>query len=240
MQEAPPQPPAVEAEQPRSAPTRCPYCGTSATRGQDFCLNCGRRLMPHFRRPPNWRTTAALVALAVLAIGAGAGAAIGLTSGGHDKTPVQTTTTTTGAAATPPPAATPTAPAAPAPGATTPGKTGTQPAPSGGGTPGPTPGRPTTPAVPGGAVWPAGKTAYTVDLLETKSSKQAAAKAKAAIKKGIHAGVLQSDGYQTLPSGIYVVFAGQYRTPAQATSAANAYAKKGFGSAYGRLIQPRG
>jgi hypothetical protein len=89
-------------------------------------------------------------------------------------------------------------------------------------------------------VWPAGKTGYTVDLFETKSSKQAVAKAKGAIKKGIPAGVLQSDGYQTLPSGIYVVFAGNYKTAQQATSAANSYAKKGFGSAYGRLIQPRG
>jgi hypothetical protein len=94
--------------------------------------------------------------------------------------------------------------------------------------------------VPGGAVWPAGKTAYTVDLVETKSAKDAAAQAKAAIKRGIPAGVLQSDGYQTLPPGIYVVFAGQYKAAVQATAAANGYASKGFGNAYGRLIQPKG
>ena len=93
--------------------------------------------------------------------------------------------------------------------------------------------------MPGAAVWPPGKQAYTVDLFETPSSKEAKAKAKAAIAKGIPAGVLQSDGYQTLPPGLYVVFAGVYQTTAQARSAADGYAKKGFGSAYGRLIQPK-
>jgi hypothetical protein len=237
VQEAPPQPQAAEAPPPPEATERCSFCGTPAGPGQDFCLNCGRRLGPHYRKPPSWRTTAAIAGLAVLAIGGGVGAAIGLTSGGHDKTPVQTTTTTTGAAA---PAPAPTTPAVPAPGATTPGKTGTATAPQGGGVPGPTPGRPATPAVPGGAVWPAGTTAYTVDLLETRSAKDAVAEAKAAIKKGIPAGVLQSDGYQTLPAGIYVVFAGQYKAATQATAAANGYASKGFGNAYGRLIQPKG
>jgi hypothetical protein len=238
VQEAPPQPPSVEEQRASAAPERCPFCGTPAGPDQDFCLNCGRRLTPHYRRPPSWRRAAGIAAVAALAIGGGAGVAIGLTSGGHDKTPVQTTTTTTAAAAPPSPAATATTPPAPAPGATSPGKTGTQP--SGGTTPGPTPGKPTTPAVPGGAVWPSGKTGYTVDLLETKSSKQAVSKAKSAIKKDIPAGVLQSDGYQTLPPGIYVVFAGRYRTSQQATAAANSYAKKGFGSAYARLIQPKG
>ncbi len=88
-------------------------------------------------------------------------------------------------------------------------------------------------------MWPPGKQAYTADLLETPSAKEAKAKAKAAIKKGIPAGVLQSDAYQTLPPGLYVVFAGQYRTAKEATTAANLYAGKGFGNAYGRLIQPK-
>jgi hypothetical protein len=239
VQEAPPQPhPSEASPPPPSAPERCPFCGTPAEHGQDFCLNCGHRLAPHFRKPPGWRTTATIAASAVLAIGGGVGAAIGLTSGGHDKSPVQTTTTTTGAAAAAPAPAP--APAPAAPGVTTPGKTGTTPAPQAGGAPGPTPGKPTTPAVPGAAVWPPGKTAYTVDLLETRSKKDAAAKAKSAINKGIPAGVLQSDGYQTLPPGIYLVFAGQYKTAPQASAAANGYASRGFGNAYGRLIQPKG
>lgn len=179
-------------------------------------------------------------ALAVLLIGGGVGAAIGLTSGGHKKTPVETTTTTTGAAAPPPPATTAAPTTATPPAATTPGKPGaTTSTPQAGGAPGPTPGKPTTPAVPGAAVWPAGRTAYTVDLLETPSSKEASATTKKAIKNGIPAGILQSDGYQTLPPGLLVVFAGQYKTAQQASAAANAYAKKGFGSAYGRLIQPK-
>jgi hypothetical protein len=52
--------------------------------------------------------------------------------------------------------------------------------------------------------------------------------------------VLFSDFYKTLPSGLYVVFAGQFTTSQQATSAANTYARKGFGAAYARLIQPKG
>jgi hypothetical protein len=230
VQEAPPQPP------PAAAPERpaCPVCGTPADPGQDYCLSCGNRLTSRYRRPPSWRLVAGLAAAGVLAIGAGVGAAIGL-SGGHDKSPVQTTTTTTQGAA-PPPAPT----TAPPPAATAPAKPGTTPTAPGGTTPGPTPGKPATPAFPGAAVWPAGTRAYTVDLLETPTRKEASAEAKKAIKKGIPAGVLQSDGYSTLPPGLYVVFAGQYRTAAQARTAADRYAKNGFGSAYGRLIQPKG
>lgn len=221
---------ATQAPAPPS--TRCPSCGTPHDPGQDFCLNCGRRLTPHYRRPPSWKLVAGLTAAAVLAIGAGVGAAIGLSSGGHKKSPVQTTTTTTAAAAPPPAAApTPATPSTPStPTTSTPTKPSTAPT---------LPGKPTTPAFPGAAVWPAGTTAYTVDLLETPSSKEANKQAKAAIKKGIPAGVIQSDGYQTLPPALYVVFAGQYKTAPQAKAAADGYAKKGFGSAYGRLIQPK-
>jgi predicted nucleic acid-binding Zn ribbon protein len=235
VQEAPPQPPAATPPGgPAPQAERCPVCGTPTGPGQEFCLSCGNRLTPHYRRPPSWRLVAGLAAASVLAIGAGTGAAIGL-SGGHDKSPVHTTTTTTQGAA--PPAAP--APAPQAPTATTPAKPGTTATAPGGKAPSPTPGKPTTPAVPGAAVWPPGKEAYTVDLLETPSEKEAKAKAKAAIKKGIPAGVLQSDGYRTLPPGLYVVFAGQYRTSKEATTAANGYADKGFGSAYARLIQPK-
>jgi hypothetical protein len=232
VQEAPPKPPAA----PAPSRTTCPVCGTPADPGQEFCLSCGNRLTPHYRRPPSWRLVAAVAAGAVLAAGAAVGAAIGL-SGGHDKSPVQTTTTTTQAAA-PPPAPT-TAPPATTPTATTPAKPGTTTTAPGGTTPGPTPGKPVTPAFPGAAVWPAGTKGYTVDLLETPTKKEAIAEAKKAIKKGVPAGVLQSDGYRTLPPGLYVVFAGVYQTTAQARTAADGYAKKGFGSAYGRLIQPK-
>ena len=232
MQEAPPQPPAASPPGPPSAGERCAVCGTPAEQGQEFCLSCGNRLAAHYRRPPSWRLIAGVAAAAVVALGAGVGAAIGLSSGGHDKSPVQTTTTTTQGAA--PPAAPTTAPPVATPTATTPAKPGTvTTAPGAGGTPGPTPGKPTTPAIPGAAVWPPGKQAYT------PSSKEAKAKAKAAIAKGVPAGILQSNAYQTLPPGLYVVFAGQYATAKQATAAANGYASKGFGSAYGRLIQPK-
>jgi predicted nucleic acid-binding Zn ribbon protein len=234
VQEAPPQPPAAAAP----ARAACPVCGTPADPGQEFCLSCGNRVTQRYRRPPSWRLVAGALAAAVLAIGAAVGAAIGL-SGGHKQSPVETTTTTT-AAVTPPPAPTTAPPpAATTPTATTPAKPGTTATAPGATTPGPTPGKPTTPAFPGAAVWPAGTTAYTVDLLETPNQKEAKAEAKTAIAKGISAGVLQSDGYQTLPPGLYVVFAGQYKTPALARSAADGYAKKGFGSAYGRLIKPK-
>ena len=187
---------------------------------------------------------AGVAAAAVLAIGAGVGAAIGLSSGGHDKTPVQTTLTTQGAAAPapapPPTTSTPTTPTASTPATPTKPQTKTTP-PQAGGTPGPTPGKPSKPPpkIAGLANWPLTKTAYTADLFETPNPAEANKKAKAAVKKGIPAGVLLSDFYKTLPSGLYVVFAGQYSTSQQATAAANNYAKKGFGAAYARLIQPK-
>lgn len=225
-------------------------CGTPHEPGQEFCLSCGNRLTPHYRRPPSWRLVAGVAAAAVLAIGAGVGAAIGLSSGGHDKTPVQTTLTTQGAAApAPAPAPTASTPATPSlPTASTPvtpTKPGTKTTPpQAGGTPGPTPGKPSKPNKPqpkigGLATWPLTKTAYTADLFESPSPQEATKKAKAATKKGIPAGVLLSDFYKTLPSGLYVVFAGQYKTSQQATAAANGYAGKGFGAAYARLIQPK-
>src|SRR5437764_8184906 len=169
MQEAPPQPP--PAAPPAPAERRCGVCGTPHEPGQEFCLSCGNRLTPHYRRPPSWRLVATLAAAAVLAIGAGVGAAIGLSSGGHDKTPVQTTLTTEGAAAPAPapPASTlttPSTPTASTPTAATPTKPQTTPTQSGG-TPGPTPGKPKQPPKIGGlATWPLTKTGYTADLFE--------------------------------------------------------------------------
>jgi predicted nucleic acid-binding Zn ribbon protein len=241
VQEAPPKPPPGP---PAPAGTRCAVCGTPHEPGQEFCLSCGNRLTSHYRRPPSWRLVAGVAAAAVLAIGAGVGAAIGLSSGGHDKTPVQTTLTTQGAAA-PAPAPTASAPTTPSlPTASTPvtpTKPQTKTTPQAGGTPGPTPGKPSKPQpkIAGVASWPLTKTAYTADLFETPSPQTANKKAKAAVKKGIPAGVLLSDFYKTLPSGLYVVFAGQYKTSQEATAAANKYAGQGFGAAYARLIQPK-
>ena len=93
--------------------------------------------------------------------------------------------------------------------------------------------------IAGLASWPLTRTGYTADLFESPSPQAATKKAKAALKKGIPAGILLSDFYKTLPSGLYVVFAGQYRTSQQATAAANTYASQGFGAAYARLIQPK-
>ena len=103
----------------------------------------------------------------------------------------------------------------------------------------------TTPAAPkpsGGLVqWPVGQNGYTVviESLPSGGGGQAAAlrKARAAVAAGLpQVGVLDSGRFSSLHPGYAVVFSGFYASLAQAQSAANAAAAKGFGSAYARQI----
>jgi hypothetical protein len=185
-----------------------------------------------------------LGAIAVLAIGVGAGFAVGaLTGDDTEKKEARATS----------PAPGPTAPALP-PATTTPTVPTTSTSPT-------TPTTPTTPTVPGeippatggeqpggtpppggtggGSVasWPDGKTAYTVVLVSAKSRRQANAKAKEAIGRGIPAGILHSDDYSSLNPGYWVVFAGQYKTVEQARDKAADYQGQGFAQAYPRQVK---
>lgn len=188
--------------------------------GQELCLRCGARVGRTYRRPPSWRVPAALAALGILLIGAGAGFAVADLSHKKDKKKTvvplvprtTTTTTTTTAPATTAPATTSTAPT------TTEGKRGVQPVPG------------TTSASPTSATeWPKGTNAWTVVLATAKTRADADSQARKATDKGIPAGVLKASDYANL-KGPWVVFAGQYSSRKAAQNVGKSYASRGFKS----------
>jgi hypothetical protein len=196
----------------------------------------------------------------VLAIGVGAGFAIGSLTNDEQKKEARQVGATSSSNSVPaataiPPAAlhqptapvtpTPTTPTAPTittpttPPPTTPPTTPTTPPPT---TPPTTPTPPTNPSPPtpssgGVARWPAGKSAYTLVLISSKSRKQAYAKAREAKSRGIDAGVLHSNNFSSLNPGYWVVFVGQYKTVGKARSHIDEYASKGFPGGYPRQIK---
>jgi hypothetical protein len=90
------------------------------------------------------------------------------------------------------------------------------------------------------AVWPAGKSGYTVVLesLPVSNGKAAAlARARQAKAKGLaDVGVITSSQYSSLHAGYYVVFAGVYGTPGQAAAAVSAAHAHGFPDAFQRQV----
>lgn len=95
---------------------------------------------------------------------------------------------------------------------------------------------PAAPAPAPLAIWPAGTRAYTVVLATNRAQAPATVKAREAISRGIPAGVLRSADHPGPPPGLFVVFAGQYKTSAEARSQADGFAARGFPGAYPRLI----
>jgi len=210
----------------------CPRCGELGEPGQEVCLRCGALIGRSYRRPPSWRVPAALAALGVLLIGAGAG--FGVAELTHHKSskknrpislnpatprttapPLPTTTTpTTTATTTPPKATTPTTPTT-----TTP--------PSGGANAG---AQLTT--------WPPATRGWTVVLITTKDEARARSRAREAAVKSISAGVIHGADYAGFAKDEWIVFMGQYPKRAAAAKAAKSYASKGF-SGNPRFIKPK-
>jgi hypothetical protein len=242
--QAPPAPPVEE----------CPRCGADTRAGQEYCLDCGLRLsaaesgvVPHLaaawqRRlpwyPGDWIWPAGFGL--VLAIAGAVFAILYSHHGGSRSTIVATTSVqsvpTTAPPATDtggtPPVATPTVKVdtsqanlqPPGNATTTPRATPAKPKPSG-----------------GLAQWPAGRNGYTVviESLPSGGGGQASAlrKARQAAAAGLpQVGVLDSGKFSSLHPGYAVVFSGVYSSLAQAQTAANAAASKGFRSAYARQI----
>ena len=243
MTQAPPAPPVEQ----------CPRCGAEAQANQEYCLDCGLRLaaaepgvVPHLaaawqRRlpwyPGDWIWPAGLGL--VLASAGAVFAILYSHHGGSPRTLVATTNVQSVSTVSPPatdtggtpPVATPTvkidtsqANLVP------PGNPAT--------TKGATPAKPK----PGGLTqWPTGRSGYTVviESLPAGGGGTAAAlrKARQAAAAGLpQVGVLDSGKFSSLHPGYAVVFSGFYASLAQAQSAANAAAAKGFGSAYARQI----
>jgi hypothetical protein len=216
------------------------------------CVECGYDLTRarSARRGPSARTWAILGVIAVLAIGIGAGFAVGALTGDDTSkkekqakaTTAPPTTPTLPQATTTPPATPPTTTGPTTP--TTPTSPTTPTAPTTPTTPGATPPAPNSPPNLGGggsggaiASWPAGKTAYTVVLVSSKSKSQANSKAREAKTRGISAGVLHSNDYSSLNPGYWVAFAGQYKSASAARSKADSVRSQGFSQAYPRLVK---
>jgi zinc-ribbon domain len=233
-----PPPPEPEGEPlPPSGPPRCPHCGAEHEIDQEYCLECGQRLHAlgapgqtivrrelWSRDSPAW-LWATLLALLLVALVAGAIAAIAATrdderrGGGRpivttgpgttetvdtftDTSPLTVPTTGAGTTETILPETTLTVPTLTT--TTTPTAT--------------------TTTTPTGSIrsWPAGKDGYTIVLSSTETSRgrdPAERRANDAIAQGLpHVGILNSSDYLTLNPGYYVVFTGVYDTIGQARS----------------------
>jgi hypothetical protein len=233
----------------------CPRCGVAYEPTQEYCLECGERLpvnrgvvgvlasswQRRFAWYPGdwiWPTLLFLV-LTILATTATLAAKAARKSA--EPTIVLTTHVPVGPGATQTAVPVSTAPATL--GAVTARPTittGPLPTPPGSGkNTGQTPTTP--PANPNAlASWPAGKSGYTVVLesLPVSNGKAAAvARARAAKAKGLQdVGVLPSSQYSSLHAGYYVVFAGIYGSPAEASSAVAAAHSRGFPDAFQRQV----
>jgi hypothetical protein len=220
------------------AGSNCPRCGAPHDPLQEYCLECGLRLVPlprqrytrtivWSRESPVWLWIA-LGALLLVALAAGAivalaatddeeGSPAGVSSG---TTPVTLDTVTGESTITiPPPTTTATLPT------TTTSTTTTQ----------------STTTTPSTIIsWPAGTDGYTIVLKSTPTSQgrgPADAAAQQAINAGLtQVGVLNSSDYSSLNPGYYVTFTGVYTTQTQAEGALANARSKGFPTAYVRRV----
>jgi hypothetical protein len=212
-----------------ASPEACPVCGSPAQTEQEYCLDCGSRIVParrlstvghawerRFGRYPGDWIWASLLLLLVAAGSATAGIVAGRdtdTAGGGD-----TIVATSPVVAAPP--APPAAKPAPKPKAT------------------PVPARAQKRA-PGLTKWPA-RNGYTVVLASIPARggglEDARTKVKTARDGGLRdVGVLVSSRFASLHPGYYVVFAGVYESLEDAQTAASRLAAR-YPNAYARQI----
>jgi hypothetical protein len=230
----------------------CPRCGVAYEPLQEYCLECGARLPTNRgvvgvlasgwqRRfawyPGDWIWPVALFFVLTVA----ATAAVLAANSTHSSAAGPATATTQvplgpGAThATVPVATTSTLPNAPQPTITTgplptaPGEPTTKP-----GGPKPNPNALTT--------WPSGETGYTTvleSLPVTAGRANALARARKAKRNGIKdVGILVSSQYSSLHPGYFVVFAGVFRTQADASASLPSAHAKGFPDAYQTRVTP--
>jgi hypothetical protein len=231
---APPVPPPPE-------PGLCPRCEAPHDPYQEYCLECGLRLPPPYgmrsgeiwsRDSPLW-LWAALLALLLVALVAGAIVAIAATRGDNEggpraSIPVVSTgpsTTDTVGIITQPPTVTINPPT------TTFGSTTTL----------PTTTLSTTTTTTGNVSWPAGKDGFSIFLKSVPTS-EGRAKADAAAQRArdnglSQVGVLNSSDYSSLRPGYWVTFTGIYDTQQQANAALPNARSRGFPLAYAREVR---
>ncbi len=243
-------------------PSRCWRCSAPHDPFQEYCLECGARLVPLRGGRGSWRTTAwtrespfwfwaTFLALALIALGAAAivlaardddsgrparseGAAGPTTSTLAPAVPTDVTTAPLTPTVTIPETTAPTATnRAPLfPTTTSFTTTGTT-----------TSGTTTTGGSTGSGriiSWPAGRDGYTViiaSVAKRAGREPAEAKAREAVGKGLtRVGILNSDNYTTLVQGYWVVFQGTYDSETAARSALGRVRTAGYPVAYIREI----
>jgi hypothetical protein len=245
-----------DAEAPRDEPTgeaeqRCPRCGAPHDPLQEYCLECGERLVRlpgsgyrtsiWSRESPIWLWVA-LAALLLLALAAGAIAALAATD--EDGTAAASAPLTTGRPATafetgtsPISIDTLTTPSTLTSGPTTTSSTATASTTSTW-----TTSTMTTTGTGSRTIisWPSGKHGFTVVLRSTPTSdgrSVAEYAAHRAISAGLRdVGVLSSSNYSSLNPGYYVTFTGVYDTLNGAENALPGARNAGFATAYLREI----
>jgi hypothetical protein len=236
---------------------RCPRCHAQHEPGQEYCLECGLRLVPLppvYRRMEVWSRDspvwlwAALAALLLLALAAGAIVAAAA-AGGDDEaattSPTGTSTvvptgpgtitlgpeTSPTTATTVPLTTTTTATTFTLPTTTTIPTTTTFPT---------TTTLPTTTGPSGTISWPSGMDGYTVILLSVPASDgrdEADDEAARAARSGLpEVGVLNSSDFSSLNSGYWVVFTGVYDTLNEAANALPRARNAGYPLAYVRQV----
>jgi hypothetical protein len=220
---------------------RCPRCNAAVQRSQEYCLDCGNRLVREPSGPVSRASASAaerhdwagpwfLPALLGLVIAVlGTGAAIAISADGEEPEAIPTATggslTVTGGT----PTLTAPEPTAPTTPTTAPGKTGS------------TATAPARPANPAAIAWPKNRRGWTIVLLslpQTNGRDAAGAQATKARNGGLRrVGILDSSRYASLHPGYYVIFQGVYGSEAEAASALQR-ARAVFPSAYQREIVP--
>jgi hypothetical protein len=237
--ERPDGPPGQQPAQ--AAEPHCPRCGAPHDPLQEYCLECGLRLvpLPRYTRTIVWSRDSpiwlwlALAALLLVALAAGGIVALAATDDEQDAGAVSSLTPTTVLPTIVPTADTLTTPSTITlePPTTTGLTTTTQ----------PTTTQPTTTNPSGTLIsWPSGTDGYTVVLRSTPTS-QGRGPAEAAGQQAINAGlpqvgVLNSSDYQSLNPGYYVTFTGIYTSESAAESALPNARSKGFPTAYVRRV----
>lgn len=247
-----PPPPPPEEERVAAEPS-CPRCGEVHDPYQEYCLNCGLRLVPlpgTYMRREIWTRGSPVwlwVALASLLVVALVGALVAAAASNDDESPQGSPIVTTGPGSTDT-IGTLTGPATLTIGpplistaeTTTTQPTATTILPT---TTVATTTAPTTTTTAGGSAiisWPSGKDGYTVVLRSTPTGDgrgDADAAAQRAISAGLpQVGVLDSGNYSSLRSGYYVTFTGVYDTLNEAEGALPRARSAGFPLAYVREV----
>lgn len=251
MSTQPPEPPPGERPPPADTAVeerRCPRCTAPYEPLQEYCLECGQRLVPlpsesyartvvWSRESPVWLWIA-LVALLLVALAAGAIVALAATD---DDEPTAAASSSAGTVPVGPPTTGPITVEPP-----TVDSTITIPPTTLSTTTFPTTTYPTTTTGPttttSGTIqfWPPNKDGFTVVLKSTPVSEgrgPAESSAQQALNAGLpEVGILDSSNFTTLNPGYYVTFTGVYDTPDEAENALPRARSSGFPTAYVREV----